>query len=198
MNKKHPDPRSRRGIHLLIPWLLFIATTLSPKSTIYFTPDDKPLRPLTTLLRHARHRILVATYQFSHRALAQHLVHAHTRGCRVEVVVDVSCLEMRNSVLPTLRDAGIPVFVYHSTGRSLCHHKYAVIDDETWTGSMNWTYNGMTRNQENGVHCDEAAIATRYAQQFAVLKKRCERIAKTPGLWERLRRGVRELLGSTH
>ena len=77
---------------------------------------------------------------------AEHLVHAHKRGCTVEVVVDVSCLEMRNSAVPTLRDAGIPVFVYHSTGRSLCHHKFAVIDDDTWTGSMNWTYNGMTRN----------------------------------------------------
>lgn len=147
----------------------------------------------------------MAVYQFSHRTLAQNLCAAKKRGCTVEVVVDSSTLEMENSVVTTLRDASIPVFVYHAPrGNNLCHHKYAVIDNETWSGSMNWTYRGMKYNQENAIHCDEDAVTKRYLQQFVLLKKRCELLAplqpnegkkKSKGLWARLKRGVRDLLG---
>lgn len=178
-----------------------LCTTLSGKSVVYFTPDDRPLRPLTTLLRHAQKRILVATYQFSHRVLAQQLCAAKARGCIVEVVVDGSTLAMENNVVPMLQEATIPVFVYHAPrGNNLCHHKYAVIDDEVWSGSMNWTYRGMKHNQENAIHCDEAPVTQRYAQQFALLKKRCEQLAPLhpsptkKDMWSRLKRSVSRLL----
>jgi phosphatidylserine/phosphatidylglycerophosphate/cardiolipin synthase-like enzyme len=184
--------------------MLLCSNALHTRSTIYFTPDDKPLRPLTTLLRNAEKHILVCVYQFSHRALAQHLCAAQKRGCKVEVIVDSSTLEMKNHVVDILRNATVPVFVYHAPqGNHLCHHKYAVIDNETWTGSLNWTYRGFKNNQENAVHCDEKPIAQRYAQQFALLKKRCERLVplrntagltSEKGMWERLRGAVARLL----
>lgn len=182
-------------------FLLCFTSTSFAKTQVYFSPDDKPLRALTTLLRTAEKRIFVAMYQFSAKPLAQLLIAAHKRNVRVEIIVDQATTELPNNCLGILKDAGIPVFIHAPKNKTLNHHKFAVVDGCVWTGSMNWTYRGLSHNQENSLLCDESGVTARYAKQFDVLKHRCERVipqetAPTTGLLERLRKNIAQLLGA--
>ena len=54
--------------------------------------------------------------------------------------------------------------------RDLMHHKYAVRDGEAlWTGSMNWTLDSWTRQENLIATVAEPAVAAAYARDFAQL-----------------------------
>ncbi len=53
---------------------------------------------------------------------------------------------------------------------ALMHNKYAVIDDQLWTGSFNWTVAANTRNQENALLISgEAELISKYLKNFEEL-----------------------------
>ena len=63
--------------------------------------------------------------------------------------------------LPTAAIPGVP---------DLMHHKYVVRDAATvWTGSMNWTADSWTREENVVVTVDSPAIAARYRDDFEQL-----------------------------
>jgi phosphatidylserine/phosphatidylglycerophosphate/cardiolipin synthase-like enzyme len=54
--------------------------------------------------------------------------------------------------------------------RDLMHHKYVVRDDEAvWTGSMNWTLDSWTRQENVTATLAEPAVAAAYARNFGQL-----------------------------
>jgi phosphatidylserine/phosphatidylglycerophosphate/cardiolipin synthase-like enzyme len=54
--------------------------------------------------------------------------------------------------------------------RDLMHHKYVVRDGASaWTGSMNWTLDSWTRQENVIVTVEHAAVAAAYARNFAQL-----------------------------
>jgi phosphatidylserine/phosphatidylglycerophosphate/cardiolipin synthase-like enzyme len=54
--------------------------------------------------------------------------------------------------------------------RDLMHHKYAVRDGEAvWTGSMNWTLDSWTRQENVIVTADSPELAAAYARDFGQL-----------------------------
>jgi phosphatidylserine/phosphatidylglycerophosphate/cardiolipin synthase-like enzyme len=76
------------------------------------------------------------------------------------------------SILETL---GIPMKPIPGD-RDLMHHKYVIRDDrDVWTGSMNWTLDSWTR-QENviAVVSDDAGVARAYRQDFEQLWRTVE------------------------
>jgi phosphatidylserine/phosphatidylglycerophosphate/cardiolipin synthase-like enzyme len=51
--------------------------------------------------------------------------------------------------------------------RDLMHHKYVVRDGESiWTGSMNWTLDSFTRQENAVATLDSAPVAAAYARDF--------------------------------
>jgi len=159
---------------LVLFWGVCITIIAYGKTEVHFSPDDQPTQHLIRALNTAQARILCAMYAFTNKPIAQTLLTAHRNGISVQVIVDESTLENRYNKVESLSSEHVPVFVYrHSSNRGLMHNKYAVVDNTVWTGSMNWTQAGNSRNQENLLRCDDPETVARYAQQFEILKKRC-------------------------
>ena len=56
--------------------------------------------------------------------------------------------------------------------RDLMHHKYVVRDGAAvWTGSMNWTLDSWTRQENVIATVDDAAVAAAYARDFGQLRE---------------------------
>lgn len=54
----------------------------------------------------------------------------------------------------------------------LMHNKYAIIDEQIWTGSFNWTVAADTKNQENALFIKhEAEVVARFLQNFKKLEE---------------------------
>jgi cardiolipin hydrolase len=87
----------------------------------------------------------------------------------------------RFSKVPLLQEAGIPVFVYHSTSTGLIadimHNKFALFVNNyesrplVWTGSFNFTKSAHARNRENVTVTDDARLVKKYQKEFERLKK---------------------------
>jgi len=59
---------------------------------------------------------------------------------------------------------------------ALMHNKFALIDDQLWTGSFNWTKNANHKNQENVVVTDHKEIYKPFEDQFKILQRRCQHL----------------------
>lgn len=104
-----------------------------------------------------------ALYDLNLWSIRDALIEAHRRGLRVRMVVEADN-QMRTEI-EDLRAAGIPIV---SDGRPpLMHHKFIVIDDErVWTGSMNFTLNGVYRNDNNLLLLRSPELARDYTREF--------------------------------
>ncbi|TCK06497.1 phospholipase D family protein [Phorcysia thermohydrogeniphila] len=122
----------------------------SPSISVYFSPRGGATSAIVSEIKRAEKSIDVAIYSFTSRKIARALIAAHKRGIRVRIVADEGSARSRNSVLPLLESAGIPVRYKRGSGGGLMHNKYAVVDGETViTGSFNWTVSAEKRNDEN-------------------------------------------------
>ncbi len=137
---------------------------------IFFTqpgkPDslaDGPAEALSQAVLAANQTIDVAVYELDLVPLADALISAAARGVRVRVVAESD--NAAQGQLPRIEAAGIPVVLDRRP--SLMHDKFTVIDGgEVWTGSMNYTANGVYRNNNNLVRLRSAEAARRYTQEF--------------------------------
>jgi phosphatidylserine/phosphatidylglycerophosphate/cardiolipin synthase-like enzyme len=165
------DSMNRTTLTLIFSTLL---TSCSATVTVYFSPDDKPEKHLLRHLSQAQTRIHAAVYSFTNAAVARALIAAHDRGVIVQVISDETCmLADAYHKAAFLREQGIELLLYPHKKSGIMHNKFALIDDEVWTGSMNWSRSGCWRNQENCLVCDETAVLQRYEKQFKKLKQRC-------------------------
>ena len=63
---------------------------------------------------------------------------------------------------------------------TLMHHKYVVVDGErVWTGSMNWTEDSFTRQENCIVTLDSAVVAAAYLRNFEELWNRPKHLDKS-------------------
>jgi phosphatidylserine/phosphatidylglycerophosphate/cardiolipin synthase-like enzyme len=91
--------------------------------------------------------------------LAYNLDHAKAVPVPPPPITDPDALEAQP--FPTAAIPGIP---------DLMHHKYVVRDAASvWTGSMNWTADSWTREENVVVTVDSRAIAARYREDFEQL-----------------------------
>ncbi|MBI5909797.1 MAG: phospholipase D family protein [Betaproteobacteria bacterium] len=120
---------------------------------VAFTPWDNAEGMIIDGIRRAKHQILVQSFSFTSRTLANALMAAKRRGVDVQVMADrEQTFSGEASRIPDLVQAGIPVMLelrYQSA-----HNKVMVIDAGTAdaavvTGSYNWTYAAQNKNAEN-------------------------------------------------
>lgn len=171
------------SIQRALAWVLVsitFAATASVQPEVLFSPDDRPAQRLVTLLDQAKTKIHAAVYMITEDNITQALIEAHRRGVDVQVVVDQLSMDGQNSKGAELQQAGVPLYVFkpkaakkRKKSSALMHHKFALIDDRTWTGSFNWTHSANTINQENAIILSDPTVAARFAYQFGKLKHRC-------------------------
>lgn len=161
--------------------ILLISSNLAfGKSEVFFAPDDKPTNELIRKINRAKNKIHAAVYMITDKNIAQALINAKNKhGIDVQIVTDLSNLENPYSKIDMLKSGGIDIFTFHSKPSynknhdALMHNKFALLDNNVWTGSFNWTVSANKKNQENVFVTDDQKIYKRYEKHFDVLKKRC-------------------------
>ena len=107
------------------------------------------------------------------------LVEAHERGVHVRLVYNVDEVDERPPVPPPpITEPSLVESLPFETAAvpgwpDLMHHKYVVRDrDAVWSGSMNWTDDAWTREENVIVVVQSTGVAIRFQEDFAQLWKK--------------------------
>lgn len=147
----------------------------------FFSSHDDLQQRIISLITDEQEAIQLAMYLFTDRAIADALIHAHTKGIVIELVTDKECLEGSHTIVHYLYNAGIDVYVCSS----VMHDKFVIfLKNEdckpfVWTGSYNFTYQGRASNHENALLVNDNDIVTNYKNQFQLLKKQSDKLSRT-------------------
>ncbi len=141
-------------------YALYFSDPMDPDSRfLKGGPDDV----FSGAIRDASYSVDVAAYDFDLWSMRDALLDAHRRGIIVRFVTDGDYLE--NPEVQDLRRAGIVTVADRS--EHLMHHKFVIIDRmDVWTGSMNFTINGVYRNHNNIIRIRSHALAESYLREF--------------------------------
>lgn len=129
------------------------AIAVSGTMQVLFTPEDNAADQIVQAIEHAQKQVLVQTFSFTSREIAQALISAKQRGVDVRVITDaVQIRRMERSKVPTIAAGGVPVFV--DSLHDSAHNKVMVIDAGSATpvvitGSFNFTHAAQFKNAEN-------------------------------------------------
>jgi len=106
----------------------------------------------------------IAAHEIDSYLIANAIIAAHQRGVRVRIVGESNYAD--ENAMQNIRAAGIPV-VFDGRPESLMHNKFLVFDEHRiWTGSMNLTWNGANRNNNNSVWIDSPELAQNFIAEF--------------------------------
>lgn len=133
---------------------------------IYFSPQDKSItNAILPVIRNAKRYIYIPTFLLTESRVVDELVKAKNRGVDVKIIIDALNASCKHSKHRELRIAGIPVKTENYAGKM--HSKSMIVDDEiTVIGSMNFSYSGENRNDENLVVIKDSAITKFYKDFF--------------------------------
>lgn len=136
------------------------------KISVFFMPQDKGItNGVIPLINNAKHYIYVPTFLITHKEMTSALIKAKKRGVDVKVIVDATNASNRSSTHQSLRDSGIPVKTENYAGKM--HLKSVIIDDEYVVGgSMNFSYSGENKNDENMLLIEDKNLAFFYKNYF--------------------------------
>ena len=133
---------------------------------IYFSPQDKALsNAILPLIRNANKYIYIPTFLLTDDNVSKELLNAHKRGVEVKIIIDALNSSIKRSKHNYLRQNGVLVKTENYAGKM--HSKSIIIDDiYTIIGSMNFSYSGENRNDENIVVIKDSGIAKFYKEFF--------------------------------
>ena len=129
---------------------------------------DREIRPaLLELLNQAERSIDVEMYTLTDTEVLTALERAETRGVAVRVIMDPNQPSNRSPV-DRLKQQGVEVKWFPVTKPALMHRKLAIVDGtRLFAGSVNWTHNGLAKNEELMVIVEDPAIAKQLDKVFA-------------------------------
>ena len=137
---------------------------------ILFAAEGNMVAALTAELEAARHSIRFMTFVFSLDVLGQTLIERLDDGMVIQGIFENRNSTATWSQLPALYCAGAEV--RQDGNPYILHHKVFIIDDDTViTGSLNFSNNAVSRNDENVVIIRHPDIARLYLDEWQ-------------GLWE--------------
>ena len=136
-----------------------------------FTPGDDVGKLIADAIDTAHHQVLVQTFSFTHRRIADALIAAKRRGVEVKVIADKDQTHrIPTSLISKIAAEGVPVFT--DSDHTSAHNKVIVIDADSpdvtlITGSFNFTHAAQYRNAENVLLIrGNAALADLYVQNW--------------------------------
>ena len=141
-------------------YALYFSDPMNPESrSLRGGPDEV----FAAAIREASYSVDVAAYDFDLWSMRDALLDAHRRGILVRFVTDGDHLS--EPEVQDLHRAGIEIVA--DRGEHLMHHKFIVIDRmDVWTGSMNFTINGVYRNHNHIIRIRSHALAESYIHEF--------------------------------
>ncbi|MAU09951.1 MAG: hypothetical protein CL607_09040 [Anaerolineaceae bacterium] len=122
--------------------------------------------PLASAINNAQFTIDIAAFELNNEVITQAILNAHQRGVRVRIVTDDEHgLEDDDSTLVELELVDIPIV--DDDRSALMHDKFVIIDGITvWLGSMNYTMNGVYRNNNNLLQLRSRRLVQSYQDEF--------------------------------
>jgi phosphatidylserine/phosphatidylglycerophosphate/cardiolipin synthase-like enzyme len=100
--------------------------------------------------------------------MSEALIDAKKRGVDVRVIIDANSVSTRGTKHAKLRNAGIVLKTENYAGKM--HSKAMIIDDQYFiTGSMNFSYSGANKNDENTLIIKDKKIAEFHKNIFLYL-----------------------------
>lgn len=138
----------------------------NPETTREMNSGSPIEEQIIELINDAKVSIDGAFFEFNVQSVTDALIAAHERGVKVRLVLDDEhTIEDEESTFAQLEAAGIP---FLSDNRSaLMHHKFMIIDSSIlWMGSMNFTENGIYRNNNNTLMFRSTRLVQNYQGEF--------------------------------
>ena len=142
-----------------------IVTVNGSRIVVVFTSEDPALEnAIVPIVRSATTSIRFLTFSFTDYPLADAMSQRHQAGVDVAGVFERVGSETEAAELRTLMCRKVPV--KQDGNPSFMHHKLIVVDERiVITGSMNYSTNAETNNDENVIIIDNAEIARLYLQE---------------------------------
>lgn len=133
---------------------------------IYFSPQDKSItNAVLPLIKNAKKYIYIPTFVLTERRVTEELIKAKQRGVDVKIIIDALNASIKHSKHKELRLGEIPVKTENYAGKM--HSKSMIVDDEyTIIGSMNFSYSGENKNDENLIVIKDSQITKFYKEFF--------------------------------
>ncbi len=133
---------------------------------IFFSPQDRAVtNGVIPLVKNAKKYIYIPAFVITHRELTAELIKAHSRGVDIRIIADALNASTKHSKHQELRNAGIPVKTENYAGKM--HSKTMIIDDEYLIlGSMNFSFSGESKNDENMIILKNPEFAKFYKDFF--------------------------------
>ena len=116
----------------------------------------------------------IAAFELNNEVITDAILRAHERGVTVRIVTDDEHgIEDDDSTLLDLEREGIPIV--DDERSALMHNKFMLMDGITlWMGSMNYTVNGVYRNNNNAVALRSRRAVETYQAEFNEMFERHE------------------------
>ncbi|MGV8056731.1 MAG: phospholipase D family protein [Smithellaceae bacterium] len=132
---------------------------------IYFSPYGGCTEAIVKEISHAKSDIYVQAYSFTSAPIAKALFDAHTRGIKLEVILDKSQKKERYSSVTFLTNNHIPTYI--DSKHAIAHNKIMIIDEEiVITGSFNFTKAAEEKNAENLLILQNKELAAMYLKNW--------------------------------
>jgi phosphatidylserine/phosphatidylglycerophosphate/cardiolipin synthase-like enzyme len=143
------------------------STTIDGSSVqVYFAAEDKAISHLVPLIEGAQSQVRFMAFSFTHDALGNALLARAEAGVDVQGIFETRGSETASSELPRLFCAGLAV--RQDGNPRTFHHKVFIIDEAiVVTGSLNFSENADTSNDENVIVVSNRDLAAHYLQEFA-------------------------------
>lgn len=132
----------------------------------YFSPQDKSItNAVLPVINSAQKYIYIPTFVLTEKRVCDALIAAKNRGVEVKVIIDALSASNKHSKHKYLRENGILVKTENYAGKM--HSKSMISDDKlTIIGSMNFSYSGENKNDENLILIEDKEIAKFYKENF--------------------------------
>ena len=132
---------------------------------VYFCPEDNCEQHILEALATAKKSVHFLSYSFTLDDMEQKMAELHNAGIDVRGVFEKEQNNEDYSAYFPMKNAGIDVRI--DSNPEAMHNKVIVIDGEiTITGSMNYSTNGNTRNDENLIIIKSKEISAQYESEF--------------------------------
>ncbi|GAB5491655.1 MAG: phospholipase D-like domain-containing protein [Phototrophicaceae bacterium] len=153
-------------------WQVYFTTPLNGRDRSLYV-DGVDIR-LAAAINTTRNTLDIAAFELNNEVITEAIIDAHNRGVVVRVVTDDEHgLEDDDSTIVELELAGIEIVDDSRT--ALMHNKFMIMDGITvWLGSMNYTMNGVYRNNNNAISLRSRRAVETYQAEFDEMFERGE------------------------
>lgn len=153
-------------------WQVYFTTPLNGRDRSLYV-DGVDIR-LAAAIDTTRNTLDIAAFELNNEVITEAIIDAHNRGVVVRVVTDDEHgLEDDDSTIVELELAGIEIVDDSRT--ALMHNKFMIMDGITvWLGSMNYTMNGVYRNNNNAISLRSRRAVETYQAEFDEMFERGE------------------------